>query len=222
MTLGDVAKVVRRFEEPETYARFNGKPSINLTVTKTADASTIQISEKIRTLADQLSKELPDSINAGYHTDMSVYVKTRLNLVKSSVFIVLLLVLVAFYFLLNFRVAAITAFGIPVSFLFAIILLYYFDYTINMVSLFAFLIVLGMIVDDAIIVTENVYRHIEEGMPPMDAAALGAREVFWPVVVSTFTTIAAFVPMFAIGGILGEFIKGIPVGVCCALLGAFI
>ena len=222
LKLGGVARVVRRFEEPETYARFNGKPSVNLTVTKTADASTIRISEKIRALADELSKELPDSINAGYHTDMSVYVKTRLNTVKSSGLIGLILVLFSLYLLLNFRIAAITAFGIPVSFLFAIILLYYFDYTINMVSLFAFLIVLGMIVDDAIIVTENVYRHIEDGMEPLDAASLGAREVFWPVVVSTLTTIAAFLPMFAIGGILGEFIKVIPVVVCCALIGSLL
>jgi len=222
LKLGEVAKVVRRFEEPKTYARFNGKPSVNLTVTKTADASTIRIAEKIRALADELSKELPDSINAGYHTDTSVYVNTRLNTVKSSGLIGLILVLLSLYLLLNFRIAAITAFGIPVSFLFAIILLYYFDYSINMVSLFAFLIVLGMIVDDAIIVTENVYRHIEEGMAPLDAASLGAKEVFWPVVVSTLTTIAAFLPMFAIGGILGEFIKVIPVVVCCALIGSLL
>ncbi len=222
LKLGDVAKVVRRFEEAETYARFNGQPSVNLTVTKTADASTIRISESIRALADELSEELPDSIKAGYHTDSSVYVKTRLNLVKSSGLIGLILVLISLYLLLNFRIAAITAFGIPVSFLFAIILLYYFNYTINMVSLFAFLIVLGMIVDDAIIVNENVYRHIEAGMSPMEAAALGSKEVFWPVVVSTLTTIAAFLPMFAIGGILGEFIKVIPVVVCCALVGSLI
>ncbi len=222
LRLGDVATVVRRFEEPETYARFNGKPSINLTVTKTADASTIRISEGIRSLAEELDQEFPDSINVGYHTDMSVYVETRLNLVKSSGLIGLLLVLLSLYLLLNFRAAAITAFGIPVSFLFAIIMLYYLDYTINMVSLFAFLIVLGMIVDDAIIVTENIYRHIENGMKPAEAAALGAREVVGPVVVSTLTTIAAFIPMFAIGGILGEFIKVIPVVVCCALIGSLI
>ena len=222
LRLGEVAKVVRRFEEPKTYARFDGKPSINLTVTKTADASTIKISEKVRQLAAELDEELPDSINVGYHTDMSVYVKTRLNLVKSSGLIGLVLVLLSLYLLLNFRVAAITAFGIPVSFLFAVILLYYFNYTINMVSLFAFLIVLGMIVDDAIIVTENIYRHIENGMKPAEAAEIGAKEVFWPVIVSTLTTIAAFLPMFAIGGTLGEFIKVIPVVVCCALIGSLL
>ncbi len=222
LKVGDVAKVMRRFEEPETYARFDGKPSVNLTVTKTADASTIRISEEIRALAKQLQKEFPSGVNVGYHTDMSVYVETRLNLVKSSGLIGLTLVLCSLYLLLNFRLAAITAFGIPVSFLFATILLFYFDYTINMVSLFAFLIVLGMIVDDAIIVTENIYRRIEGGMEPFQASLVGTREVFWPVLVSTLTTIAAFLPIFAIGGILGEFIKVIPVVVCCALLGSLI
>ena len=220
--LGDVAKITRQFEEPKTFARFNGKPSVNLTVTKTADASTIDISEKIRALSNDLNNELPDSINVSYHTDMSVYVKTRLNVVKSSGLIGLILVLFSLYLLLNFRVALITAFGIPVSFLFAVILLFCFDFTINMVSLFAFLIVLGMIVDDAIIVTENIFRHIEDGMPPIEAASIGAKEVFWPVVVSTLTTIAAFLPIFSIGGVLGEFIKVIPVVVCCALIGSLI
>ncbi|MBK69284.1 MAG: cobalt-zinc-cadmium resistance protein [Legionellales bacterium] len=220
LRLGDIARVVRKFEEPKTYARFNGKPSVNLTVTKTADASTIDISSEIRSLSDDLNKELPSNIKAGYHTDMSVYVKTRLNVVKSSGLIGLALVLLSLYLLLNFRVALITAFGIPVSFLFAVILLFLFGFTINMVSLFAFLIVLGMIVDDAIIVTENIYRHIENGMKPIEAASLGAKEVFWPVIVSTLTTIAAFLPIFSIGGVLGEFIKVIPVVVCCALLGS--
>ena len=220
LRIGDIAQISRRFEEAETYARFNGKPSVNLTVTKTADASTIKVSALVKELAKDLRHKLPASVYVGHHTDMSVYVKTRLNTVKSSGLIGLVLVLISLYVLLNFRVAAITAFGIPVSFLVAIILLYYFNFTINMVSLFAFLIVLGMIVDDAIIVTENVYRHIESGVAPLEAAQIGAREVFWPVVVSTFTTIAAFIPMFAIGSTLGEFIKVIPVVVCCALLGS--
>ena len=222
MRLGDVATVTRQFEEPLTYARFNGKPSVNLTVTKTAAASTIKVSEEMKKLVGRLREEIPSNVDISYHTDMSVYVKTRLNTVMSSGLIGLVLLLISLYLLLNFRVALITAFGIPVSFLFAIILLYYLDFTINMISLFAFLVVLGMIVDDAIIVTENVYRHMENGMERYRAAYQGAREVFWPVVVSTLTTIAAFLPMFNIGGTLGEFIKVIPVVVCCALLGSLL
>ncbi len=222
LLVGDVARVLRRFEEPQTYARFNGKPSVNLTVTKTADASTIAVAGQVRGLADELKQTLPPSIRIGYHTDLSVYVKVRLNTVKSSGLIGLILVLLSLYLLLNFRVAAITAFGIPVAFLIAIISLYYLDYSINMVSLFAFLIVLGMIVDDAIIVTENVYRHIENGMPPFEAAKQGANEVLWPVLVSTLTSIAAFMPIFAVGGIMGAFIEVIAVVVCAALLGSLL
>lgn len=222
LRLGEIASVSRRFEEAETYARFNGQPSVNLTVTKTADASTIEVSEKVKELARELRRVLPASVHSGYHTDMAKYVKTRLNTVKSSGLVGLVLVLLSLYLLVNIRVAGITSFGIPVSFLVAIILLFYFGFTINMVSLFAFLIVLGMIVDDAIIVTENVYRHIENGMEPLAAAEQGAREVLWPVIVSTFTTIAAFLPMFAIGSTLGEFIKVIPVVVCCALMGSLL
>ncbi len=222
LKLGQVATVARRFAEAETYARFNGRPSVNLIVTKTAEASTIKVSAAIKKLADELNRALPDSVTAGYHTDMAAPVETRLNLVKSSGLIGLALVLLSLCVLLNFRVAAITAFGIPVSFLFAIVLLYYLGYTINMISLFAFVIVLGMVVDDAIIVTENVYRHIEAGLAPGAAAARGAREVFWPVVVSTLTTIAAFLPMFVVGEVLGEFIDVIPIVVCCALVGSLI
>ena len=222
LRLGDVARVDRRFEEPLTYARFGGQPSVNLIVTKTAQASTIEVARLIRELANEFRQTLPASVNVGLHTDVSVYVKNRLNVVKSSGLLGLVLLLIALCLLINFRVALITAFGIPVSFLVAVVLMYYFAYTINMVSLFAFLIVLGMIVDDAIIVTENVYRHMEKGIDSLQAATLGAREVFWPVVVSTFTTIAAFVPMYSIGGILGEFIKVIPLVVTCALLGSLL
>lgn len=222
LLLGEIATISRRFEEARTYARFNGIPSINLTVTKTADASTIRVSDRVKELALELRQKLPASIYVGYHTDMSRYVKTRLSTVMSSGLIGLVLVLLSLYLLINFRVAAITAFGIPVSFFVAVSLLYYFGFTINMVSLFAFLIVLGMIVDDAIIVTENVYRHIEQGKSPILAAQIGTREVLWPVIVSTLTTIAAFLPMFAIGSTLGEFIKVIPVVVSCALIGSLL
>ena len=222
LRLGEIAKVERRFEESSTYARFNGKPSVNLTVTKTAEASTVEVAKLLRALGEEIKQTLPDNVELALHTDTSVYLTTRLNTVKSSGVVGLFLVLLALYLLLNFRVALITAFGIPVSFLFAVTLLYVFGYSISMVSLFAFLIVLGMIVDDAIIVTENVYRHMEKGEGFYSAAQIGSTEVFWPVLVSTFTTIAAFLPMFSIGGIWGEFMQAIPFVVCVALLGSLI
>jgi len=220
LRVGDLATVEIRLEEAKTLGRFNGKPSINLTVTKTAEASTIDVAERVRELVAELQQELPPSVQIGLFSDLSVYVKNRLETVKSSGLVGLVLVLLSLYLFLNFRVALITAMGIPVSFLVAVILLNQFDYTINMISLFAFLIALGMIVDDAIIVTENIYRHMESGMRNVEAAELGAREVFWPVVASTSTTIAAFLPMFSITGTMGAFIAVIPVVVTAALLGS--
>ena len=220
LLLGEIAEIQLRLEEAETIGRFNGRPAVNLTVTKTADASTIIVADAVREFADQLRTELPPTIEVGLFNDLSVYVKNRLNTVKSSGLVGLFLVLLSLYLFLNFRVAMITAMGIPVSFLFAVIAIFYLGYTINMISLFAFLIALGLIVDDAIIVTENMYRHMEMGKPAPEAARIGAREVFWPVMASTATTVAAFMPMFAIKGIMGAFIAVIPVVVSASLLGS--
>lgn len=220
LLLGEVATVERRLEEAQTLGRFNGKPSVNLTVTKTVDASTIEVSEAVRKLVDELRHELPPGVRAGVFSDLSVYVKNRLDTVKSSGLVGLVLVLLSLYLFLNFRVALITAMGIPISFLVAVIALHYLGHTINMVSLFAFLIALGLIVDDAIIVNENIYRHMELGVPARKAAQIGAAEVFWPVIASTTTTVAAFLPMFAISGTMGAFIAVIPIVVSAALLGS--
>ena len=220
LMLGEVADVQLRLQEEQTLGRFNGAPSVNLTVTKTAKASTIDIAAAIRVYKEDIAESLPLGVKVGLFSDLSVYVKTRLDTVKSSGLIGLILVLASLYWFLNFRVAFITALGIPVSFLIGVILMYYLGYTINMISLFAFLIALGMIVDDAIIVTENVYRHIENGVAPRQAARVGAAEVFWPVVASTSTTIAAFMPMFGITGTMGKFIEVIPVVVTVTLIGS--
>ncbi len=220
LRLGEIANVSVRFEEARSVGRFNGQPSANITVTKTPEASTIEVSNRVRELAKQLQEELPPTIQTGVFSDLSVYVKNRLNTVKSSGVVGLVLVLLSLYLFLNFRVALITAMGIPVAFLIAVIGMNYLGHSINMVSLFAFLIALGMIVDDAIIVTENIYRHMEMGKAPRDAALIGTREVMGPVFASTATTIAAFLPVFAIGGTMGAFVAVIPVVVSCALLGS--
>lgn len=222
LRLGDLAQVQLRHEEAQTLGRFNGKASVNLTITKTSQASTIEVARLVKAYVRDRQQSLPAGVKLGLFSDLSVYVKNRLETVKSSGVVGLVLVLLALYLMLNFRVALITALGIPVSFLVAIIALYMLGYSINMVSLFAFLIALGLIVDDAIIVSENVYRHLEMGESPAQAATLGTKEVYWPVVASTSTTIAAFMPMFAIGGTMGAFISVIPVVVSASLIGSLL
>ncbi|MCU7879330.1 MAG: efflux RND transporter permease subunit [Candidatus Thiodiazotropha sp. (ex Lucinoma aequizonata)] len=222
LRLGELAQVQLRLEEAQTLGRFNGKPSVNLTINKTGQASSIEVAKLVHEFVANYQQNLPAGISLGLFSDLSVYVKNRLETVKSSGIIGLVLVLLALYLMLNFRVAFITALGIPVSFLVALITLYMLGYSINMVSLFAFLIALGLIVDDAIIVNENIYRHLEMGENPAGAAALGTKEVFWPVVASTTTTIAAFMPMFVIGGTMGAFISVIPVVVSASLVGSLL
>ncbi len=222
LQVGDVARVSLALAEPRTLGRFNGRPSVNLTVTKTARASTIEVARRVRELVARFQRELPPGVRVGVFSDFSLYVQRRLDTVKSSGLVGLLLVTLALYAFLNARVALITALGIPVSFLVALILLHELGYSINMVSLFAFLIALGLVVDDAIIVTENIYRHLEAGEPPERAALEGAREVAAPVTAATATTVAAFLPMFAVGGTMGAFIAVIPVVVGGALLGSLL
>ena len=222
LNLSEIAKVELRLEDAKTIGRFNGEPSVNLTVTKTAKASTIDVADAVKEYTQALKLNLPAGIQVGLFSDLSVYVKNRLDTVRSSGMVGLVLVLTSLYLFLNFRVAFITALGIPVSFLVAVILIHYLGYTINMISLFAFLIALGMIVDDAIIVTENIYRHMEQGVERSKAALIGGQEVFWPVVASTCTTVAAFMPMFGVTGTLGKFIEVIPVVVSAALIGSLI
>ncbi|MEM8844213.1 MAG: efflux RND transporter permease subunit [Pseudomonadota bacterium] len=222
LTLSEVAEVELRLEEAITVGRFNGAPSVNLTISKTARASTIDVSKAVREYSNELESSLPAGLKTEIFADLSVSVKQRLDTVRSSGMVGLILVLASLYFFLNFRVAFVTALGIPVSFLVGVILIHYLGYTINMISLFAFLIALGMIVDDAIIVTENIYRHMENGMDRVKAAQIGGKEVFWPVVASTCTTVAAFMPMFGVSGTLGKFIEVIPVVVSAALIGSLI
>jgi len=218
LLLKEIAIVEQRLEEESSVGRFNGRKAVNMSVTKTADASVFEVSKNVRDLVNNYS--LPSGLTVTVFSDFSKNVKTRLDTVKSSGVIGLTLLLISLYLFLNSRVAFITAFGIPVSFLVAAFGMYIFGFTINMVSLFAFLVALGMIVDDAIIVTENTYRHIENGVDPVAAAKIGAKEVFWPIVASTFTTIAAFLPMLSISGTLGKFIEVIPLVVTVALLGS--
>ena len=218
LRLGQVARVELRLEEATTYARFNGRPSINLSLSKTREASTIKVARTVRRMGEELQASLPPGVEVGFHSDMSRYIKTRLSTVKSTGLVGLMLLLLTLCLAFGFRAALITGFGLPVAMLVTVMVLHLLGYTINMISLFAFLVVLGVLVDDAIIVTESIYRRMESGMEPHAAAVQGSLEVFWPVTVSTLSTIAAFLPMFAIGGIVGLFVKVLPVVISCCLL----
>lgn len=151
------------------------------------------------------------------HTDLARFVEGRLDLLLRNGRAGLVLVLLCLMLFLNWRVAIWTAIGLPVSFLGTFVVMSLFGVTINLLSMFGLIIVLGIIVDDAIVIGENIYRRVEEGMPALRAAVIGAEEVMWPVTVAVATTISAFMPLMFIRGQMGDFMRQLPLVVTAAL-----
>lgn len=151
------------------------------------------------------------------HTDLSRFIEGRLDLMIRNGQSGLILVVISLLVFLNWRIAFWTAMGLPVSFLGTFAVMYLMGISLNLISLFGLIIVLGIIVDDAIVIAENIYRHVQEGMPPHQAAIRGAEEVMAPVTIAVLTTIAAFVPMMFLGGRLGEFFRQLPLVIMAAL-----
>ena len=213
----DVARVSDTFEEPSLISHLNGKKSFNITVRKSEVGNIVDIVKDVKKVAKRFEHRLPAGAEIVFANDNSVFLEKRLNLLYSNGIFGLILVLTSLFIFIGARAAVITALGIPVAFFASLILMLVFGITINSLSLFGLIIVLGMIVDDAIIVAENVYRYIEKGLPIREAALIGSQEVLWPVTASVATTIAAFMPMLMMAGPLGTFMAILPKVVTFAL-----
>lgn len=219
--LSSIADVKIELSEVKSLSHFNGKRNISLTIFKTASGSSIDLSNKIRQKVKEWQKHYK-GLKFSVYSDLSVYIKNRLNTVKSSAVVGLILVTFSLYLFLNIRVSITVLLGIPTAFLISFVYLYYKGRTINMLSLFSFLMALGMVVDDAIVIGENIYRKMENGLEPIKAAIEGTTEVFWPVCAATFTTIAAFLPLLMVGGDIGKFLAIIPIFVSTVLFASLI
>lgn len=159
----------------------------------------------------------PAEFDFKLHTDIARFVEGRLDLMTRNGRAGLILVLISLNLFLNWRVALWAAIGLVVSFMGTFAVMWSLGATVNLLSMFGLIVVLGIIVDDAIVIGENIYRHVEEGMPPMQAAIKGAEEVMWPVIVAVSTTIGAFAPLFFIQGQIGDFMAQLPLVVIAAL-----
>lgn len=189
-----------------------------------AAAYTAQMVNKVSGRPDpweiyEQSKQDPfdHTFEVALHTDLARFVEGRLDLMLRNGRMGLLLVLISLNLFLNWRVAMWTAIGLPVSFLGTFIVMWGLGASINLLSMFGMIIVLGIIVDDAIVIGENIYRRVEEGLPARQAAIEGAEEVFWPVTIAVTTTIAAFSPLLFISGQIGDFMRQLPIVVLAAL-----
>lgn len=214
--LGQVARVMDTFEEPKTIGRFNGRKAINLVVTKEKKGDAIKVAKKVKSFVEEYKKRLPSGVSIDVFNDFSVFVKERLNILKTNGIIGLALVMLTLWPLIHWRLALMVSLGIPFALIGAIILMHLYGITLNMISLFSLILVIGILVDDAIIVSENVYRHIEEGKSLKEAAVVGTAEVTKPVVAMILTNIAAFLPMLLMTGTTGKFMGVIPVVVTFA------
>jgi HAE1 family hydrophobic/amphiphilic exporter-1 len=241
----DVGRVIDGFEDVETRGRYNGLPAVDLVVYKTGDQDAIRIAENVKAFVAgklgapfdetwmsrlglererrdiyerSLNEPYPATLNYELHGDLSRYIADRLELLQrngawglSFVFLTLLLTL-------NWRVAFWVMMGLVLSVCGGLVLMNVFGATLNLISMFGLIVVLGLIVDDAIVVGENIYARIEKGEDPRVAAVRGTEEVTWPVVIAVATTIGAFLPLMFIEGRIGDFMGVLPIVVMSALL----
>ncbi len=212
--LEQIAVIHDGYRDTDYYATYNGKPAVMIEVYRVGDQTPIQVSDVVRGYFADIKASLPTGININILRDRSEIFAQRIDLLLRNSAMGLALVMIMLALFLEFRLAFWVMMGIPISFLGSFILLPVFDVSINMVSLFAYLICLGIVVDDAIVVGENVYHYRQIGIHPMQAAVKGAREMSMPVTFSILTNITTFMPLYFIPGTDGKIFKVIPLVVC--------
>ncbi len=216
--LKDIASVYIGLAEPKQLSHFNGKPNLSLDIKKTKEGNAIALVKKVKNVLKEYSQKYKGKIVFETYTDTSVWIKNRLNLVSSNILFGLILVMLSLFLTLNFRIALVVGLGIPSSFMITIIFADVIGYSLNMLTLLGALIALGMLVDEAIVVAENIYRHIEMGKNPRDASIDGALEMFPAVLTATLTTVFAFLPLLSMSGKMGVFMRVLPVMISILLL----
>lgn len=218
VSLESVAKLSFTSEEPQSLVRFNGKPAVMMSITKEFDANVLELVELINAYIEQKNALAAETgIRLFLVDDQTVSTKQAINLMQTNALLGLMLVLVVTWVFLGTRVSILTSIGIPFTLAGTFIVLNLLNMTINNTVLLGVVIALGMLVDDAVVVVESIYRRLQLGQETLDAAVTGIQEVIAPVTTSVLTTMAAFLPLALLPGILGEFMRVIPIVVTVAL-----
>ena len=209
--LRDVANVKFVDQEATSFAREWGNPVVSLDVRKRAGENLIIASDEINRIIEEAKAEfLPSDLNVSITSDQSDQTRTQVDELQNSIILGVLLVVGVLLFFLGLRNALFVGVAIPLSMFLSFAILNALGITFNVMVLFALVLALGMLVDNGIVVVENIYRLMDEGMSPFDAARYGVGEVAWPIIASTATTLAAFLPLAIWPGIIGEFMKYLP------------
>lgn len=217
--LKDIAKVAKRYSDSSTLASMNGKNAITLSISQNPLGNAIEISQEVRKLIRSLRN---DEVEYEIRHDNSTVIRERLDIVISNILMGIVLITVLTAVLINLRMAIVIALGIPTSFVIAAIYFYLSGYSININSLIGVLIAIGIIVDDAIVISENIQQYIEKGYPPKEAAYLGTKEMAKPVVIASLTTIFAFIPLLMLTGRLGQILELIPIAISALVIASLI
>ncbi len=217
LRIKDVASVRFSFEDEDIINKSYGMRSVNLTIIKRATGDAIKIVDDVKKQTEDFLRASDPKLKAAYINDISYYIKRRLGVLKNNGIIGIFLVCTVLMLFLNSRVAFLTTLGLPIAFSATLAIMGFFGLSVNLITMFGLIIVLGMLVDDGIIIAENCSRYLEKGHNPREAAIIGTKEVAKPVTTTVITTIAAFAPLMFMGGLLGKFIWGIPLVVIIAL-----
>ncbi|QOJ28884.1 MAG: efflux RND transporter permease subunit [Ignavibacteriales bacterium] len=208
--LRDVAEVTYSFKERTTYARLNSNDAVSISISKRVGENIIRIADEIKEKLAEKRELLPDDVKFSITSDQSEEIDLQVKDLENNIFSGLVLVIGVLFFFLGFRNALFVSAAIPFSMLISFFVLQLMGVTLNFVVLFALILALGMLVDNAIVIIENIYRFLEEGSDLITAAKKATGEVAWPVITSTFTTVAAFMPLLFWPGIVGDFMFYIP------------
>lgn len=217
ITLDQLATIDDGFTEDRFISRFNGKPCVMITISKTPGEDAIQIVNEVRQYIEQKQQQLPEGINLTLWADFSQFIRDRINLLVNNGIIGLVLVFFSLWLFLDLRLSFWVTLGIPISLSGGLLLMWMLGESLNTISIFALIMVLGIVVDDAIIVGEAIYVHRRRGDGPTHAAINGVLEVGLPVLAAVSTTAIAFAPLGVIAGVLGKFVGIIPVAVIASL-----
>ena len=216
--LKDVANVVELLQEPGTLHDVAGEPALSILVLKKSHADIITTTDAINAYMKTVPGRYGESVRINSFQDFSRFARTRLGVLTNNGIVGVVLVFVSLLLFLRFSVAMTTTWGLPIIFMTGIFILYASGLTLNLISMMGFIMVLGMVVDDAIIIGENITHYMEKGMSPNEAAVKGSVELIGPVTTTILTTVAAFLPMMFMSGIIGKFIIAIPVVVITLLM----
>ncbi len=220
LRLRDIARVEKVFEDSSRISSVNGKEAISFDINKYESANALLVAKDVNKFVEKFNNR-NDELQLIAYLDDSISIRDRLNSVVSNILVGVVFVFISIFLLVNLKMALVVTIGVPTSFFIAFLSFQYFGYSLNLISLLALLIALGVLVDDAIIVSENIQRHLDNGEPIDRATMIGTKEVISPVTMASLTTLFAFTPLLFLSGTTGLFIKMIPIGVTILVIASY-